>query len=635
MNDLVEHKISGRRSFFRLLCIQIQMIRSSASGDLQRNRIFASILFILGIAFVFCDYILAYKIFYKFVYNRPIDQSLLLSFLTVFIFTLLVIYLMGQRWFKTGILLILGVGFILLDFYIFQILFFKVLEVDPIGEALAIKLIAMVFLFFMIMLIYSNLLTALSTYYSSDECRLLLTLPISRNVIYFWKYFETAFRSSYMLLLFGTPILVAYGYVANVSWTYYVWIVIILGLMTLVPSGFGISITVVLLRFLPKRRVHQATIFFGLMMAAVFIIYIRLLKPESFLGAAVDEQAFIKLLGAPEKPSHPYLPSSWAALAVSRLADPTTTEKIYLLLCGLAGVALLGFLIHWLAASFYYFTGWTKTQESHDQTILHKGGVRFTKIDMLIESAIIILPFSMRNLARKDLKILFREFSQWSQLFMMIPLIIVFIVNIKLLPIPAYVYKVLVSFVNLGFAGFVIAAVGVRFLFPAVSLEGRSFWIVRSSPLSMSKVLWSKFIVFVVPLMFLAIVLIVSSNILLKVDLFMMWLTLASIIFLTLALAAMGIGMGAIFPKFKHTNAMEVALGFGGVVYMILSLILTLLVIIIEATPVYYHLQKVVGWQTYTDAGYFSWLTISAGVLLLVSYFFMKWGEYALKNLQE
>ena len=635
MNELTENSFSGRRSFFRLLCIQMQMIRSSASGDLQRNWIFAGILTLFGIGFVFCDYILSYKIFIKFIYNRPIDQSLFLLSLVVYVFTFLVIYLMGQKWFKTGILIILGVGFILLDFYIFHILFLKVLEVEPIGEALAIKLIAMVFLFFMVMLLYSNLLTALSTYYSSDECQLLLTLPISRNIVYFWKYFETAFRSSYMLLLFGTPILVAYGYAADVGWTYYAWIAVILGLMTLVPSGYGISVTVVLLRFLPKKRVHQATIFFGLMMAAVFIIYIRLLKPESFLGAAVDEQAFIKLLGAPEKPSHPFLPSSWAALAISRLADPFTTEKIHWLLCGLAGVALVGFLLHWIVAAFYYFTGWTKTQESHDQTILHKGGIQISKIDRLIELMITIFPPSMRNLARKDLKILFREFSQWSQLFMMIPLIIIFVVNIKLLPIPAHVYKILVSFVNLGFAGFVIAAVGVRFLFPAVSLEGRAFWIVRSSPMSMGKVLWSKFIVFVIPLMFLAIVLTASSNILLEVDAFMMWLTLASIFFLTLALAAMGIGMGAIFPKFKHTNAMEVALGFGGVVYMILSLILTLLVIILEATPVYYHLQKVVGWSTYTDTGYFSWLVLSAGVLLLVSYFFMKWGEHALRNLQE
>ena len=43
------------------------------------------------------------------------------------------------------------------------------------------------------------------------------------------------------------------------------------------------------------------------------------------------------------------------------------------------------------------------------------------------------------------------------------------------------------AFLNLGLAGFVMATVAVRFVFPAVSAEGAAFWIIRTAPISLSR----------------------------------------------------------------------------------------------------------------------------------------------------
>ena len=53
------------------------------------------------------------------------------------------------------------------------------------------------------------------------------------------------------------------------------------------------------------------------------------------------------------------------------------------------------------------------------------------------------------------------------------------------LPYMSAFVKNVYAFVNLGMAGFVLATVAVRFVFPAVSAEGAAFWFIRTSPVSM------------------------------------------------------------------------------------------------------------------------------------------------------
>ena len=74
------------------------------------------------------------------------------------------------------------------------------------------------------------------------------------------------------------------------------------------------------------------------------------------------------------------------------------------------------------------------------------------------------------------------------------------------------VVKNVYAFVNLAMAAFVLSAVAVRFVFPAVSAEGAAFWIVRTSPVSMRAFLWSKFWTGLVPVLVLAEALTIVSN---------------------------------------------------------------------------------------------------------------------------
>jgi len=170
-------------------------------------------------------------------------------------------------------------------------------------------------------------------------------------------------------------------------------------------------------------------------------------------------------------------------------------------------------------------------------------------------------------------------------------LVVIYLFNIRALPlftgerVPVF-FVTLVAFLNLGLAGFVLSSIAARFIFPAVSLEGRQMWLLRSSPLDLKALLWSKYWVGTIPLLVLALVMILFTNVLLRASPFMMIVSIGTITLLTLAISAMALGFGALYPQFETENAAQIPTSFGGLVFMMTTTALLALVIVIEAQPV-------------------------------------------------
>jgi len=100
-------------------------------------------------------------------------------------------------------------------------------------------------------------------------------------------------------------------------------------------------------------------------------------------------------------------------------------------------------------------------------------------------------------------------------------LLVIYFFNIHALPLEDLPFvKNIISFLNIGMVGFVTSAVALRFVFPSVSLEGRGFWIIKSSPIRIRSLLWEKFWICIVPFILLSGVIVVVSNLILEVDTF-------------------------------------------------------------------------------------------------------------------
>ena len=202
------------------------------------------------------------------------------------------------------------------------------------------------------------------------------------------------------------------------------------------------------------------------------------------------------------------------------------------------------------------------------------------------------LPGPTRAFVVKEIRTFWRDQTQWSQIFLIAALIVIYLYNFSVLPLDKSPIKTvylqnLFSFLNMGLAAFVLTAIAARFAFPSVSIESSAFWIVRSGPLTIRSFLWIKYFIYLVPLLLLAEILIVSTNLLLKVTPFMMGLSTITLFFVTPGVIAMGIGLGAAYPDFAAENPNQTVTGFGGMMFMILSAAYIGGVILLQAGPVY------------------------------------------------
>ncbi len=266
-----------------------------------------------------------------------------------------------------------------------------------------------------------------------------------------------------------------------------------------------------------------------------------------------------------------------------------------------------------VVAFLVYPQGWSKSQETRRMKV----GRFFSRIPV---GTILKRGHGSQvgALMGKDLRTFFRDNTQWSQVLLVAALIVVYLYNYTVLPLerapmPTIYLQNLIAFLNIGLAGFVLASIGVRFVFPAVSAEGSSFWIIKSAPLSPKCLLWSKFFFFLGPLLLLGQILTIVSNELLQVSPLMRWLAPITVFCMAFGITGLGIGMGAAFPNFKAENPARIATGFGGLVYMILAMSFISLVIVLEAGPVYTLFMAQVRQHSLTI---YEWLYVCGSILL-------------------
>jgi len=491
-----------------------------------------------------------------------------------------------ERLFRIAFFGIAGLLFLIFDYYFFYRIFTRLqapeLDIYLVENILISQLIGMITLALSSVLIFSNIIASLSTLYISRDLNLLLSSPLSHTRVFIGKYIQTAVNSSYMVLIFGLPIFFALGRVYEQGVIYYLTITGLMIPFLVIPAGVGILITMLLMRFFPAQRIHQIFTFLGMVFAGILIFFFRYLRPETLYTDITDleQPEFISMLNSFAVPDNPFLPSTWLTHVINGflgMEEGVISQNVIFLILG----AVVVFIVVVCIARFIYFSGFSQSFESGSRG----GARRVFRLSMLDES-FRFLHHTQRAIMIKDIKTFFRDPTQWSQLFLLVSLIVIYLFSIRTLPVQDSFTENLTSFLNLGLAGFVISALAVRFVFPTTSLEGYSTWIVFSSPLSMRQFLWSKFFISVLPLICMGELLIVSSNMMLRVDQFFMLLSSITILVMSVSLTALGVGMGAIFPRFNYENAAEIAGGIGGIFYMVVSLGYIGLTIAIQAWPV-------------------------------------------------
>jgi ABC-2 type transport system permease protein len=482
-------------------------------------------------------------------------------------------------------------GFVGLFFWslIFAVIFRMLLYfrgTQGIGDLLAGKLLGLAFLTFLMILVLSNVITALSTFFLSDDLELVVAAPVEPESVYGARLIETIVDSSWMVALLAVPLLIAYGVVYAAGPGYYALAFVSLVAFLIIPAVLGSALTLILVNIFPARRTRDLLALIGLFAAAGVVAFFRFLRPERLMSPE-EFSSLVDFIAVLRTPTSPWLPSEWVADALMSHLGGFFQWFPFLFLCSTAAMCLV--VGAWLHRR-HYDTGFTRAQEGAQRRGSRSGSG-------IPERVFARARPSTRGIVAKEVRVFFRDTTQWSQLILLCVLVAVYVYNITVLPLytgeqVSFLLINVVSFLNLGLAGFVVAAIAARFVFPQMSIEGRMMWLLRSSPLDIRRLFWSKYWIGTVPLLAVALPLIVVTNVVLEASPFILALTTLTMVGITFALTALALGFGALYPNYETENVAEIPTSFGGLIFMMAAVSYLAGVVILEAWPVYLFLSS-------------------------------------------
>ncbi|TBR24153.1 hypothetical protein EPO15_04565, partial [bacterium] len=443
--------------------------------------------------------------------------------------------------------------------YGFHRLFTFLHGIQLIGPILVWKLTAMVLLGTLSMVVISSLVISLTSLYYASDLRFLMRAPSPLVVVFADKAVETVFFSSWMIVLVVLPIMTALTQVADLGWGFLGGFGFLLLPSLVLAASVGMIFSLVLMALFPSSRTRDAVWLLSSLAAAAVYVLVRASEPERLIRPDAMQRVteYLRYLQAP---TAPWAPSWWVTEGVSAWAGGrmdvfwSRAARLYAS-AGAASVVLLAL------ASRLYAVGYSGAQE---------GALSRRPLDVGPTPEFRVRAFLARLLGRfapspataalawKERKTFLRDVKHWSQMVLIAALVMVYLLSIQRLPLDTAELKSLVCFLNIGVAGFVLASLGLRFTFPAVSLEGRSYWFVRAAPLTSAQLMRQKALFTLPPTLLVGTALVAASNHLLGADRFTAWLTVLTIWLCAVTLTAMGVGFGALFPRFNVENIHQV-----------------------------------------------------------------------------
>jgi len=463
------------------------------------------------------------------------------------------------------------------DYVLFRRLFKAIAQIETATPFFALgllrNLLSMVFLTATIVLFSSSMTSAIGAFFSDLDLDLYHGAPRSHLRVAVARWVKTLLQSAAVVFAFLVPLFVAFAMQYHRAPSFYATTLVNLLLLLTIPVSFASTTILLLVRYFPVARVHQIVATLAMIVLTLVVIAFRVSRPERFFVDVTTDDV-VRVLKAIELPSMSIYPSTSLADVMVHAGGFTIAPRI-------AVIAIAFFVLFVVVARGVYFQAFVRARESMAPTAL--GSAFATRV---IDRLLTRLDLQPRALIAKEVRTLARDVAQWSQLFLMAALMFIYLYNIRMLPLGGDSRAGVVAYANLGMAGFVIAAICLRFAYPSVSSEGKAFWLVQSAPISYRQFLRVKVAVYSAPLTVLALILTAFANAILHADRVVWAFTITGAVLLAITLVSLGVAMGAFAPNFAAENPLQVGLSLGGFAYMAISLMYVGAMMLLMAKPV-------------------------------------------------
>jgi ABC-2 type transport system permease protein len=478
----------------------------------------------------------------------------------------------------TGLIALFIVGYIVLSFWLFYDGLRFIAKFPGLGAVLTERLMFVLFAFLFALLLLSNLVISYTNLFRNRETTFLLTLPVSTQTIFRWKFIESVLLASWAFLFLIAPLLAAFGLVRGVPWHFYFATFFLIALFVVLPGVIGAALAIAIGRFLDRRSFQVAIVAVAVALLAFAAFWWKTQAVDDELLDKRTLEALDQLLAKTRFTMFPFLPSYWLSSAVLQWAEGILRGSIFFALVLLSNTLFFGSIASSRFGNIFYDTAsavQSRSGGNFKSRFFQSAKIQKKSIGLLekISAQFFWLQRDTRALAVKDIRAFWRDTTQWGQSVMLFGLLGAYIINLRNftheLTSPFWVN--LVAFLNLGACSLNLATLTTRFVFPQFSLEGRRLWIVGMSPMGLGRVVKTKYWLASFASLLATLSLITLSCWLLKMTWDRIVFFGAVVTVMTFALNGVAIGLGVLYPNLKEANPGKIVSGFGGTLCLVLS----------------------------------------------------------------
>ena len=464
------------------------------------------------------------------------------------------------------------------------------------GPLLVERLMFLLFAFLFVLMLFSNLVIGYTNLFRNREAYFLMTLPLSFQTIFRWKFMESTLLASWAFLFLIAPLMMAYGVTHQVAWHFYPIAGVLILISIILPAVAGAWLAVLVARYM-ERRIFQLVVVGGSLVAITAMVFY--FKPEP-IPDNPDMRVLVmldKMLARTQFAEQAFLPSYWLSTGILNWAEGALSAATFFGLVLLSHALFWGYFSFTKAGRVFYEAAssvqsrgnvfgqwqWFRQWRQRQKDAAWQQGpleIFFRKIPWL--------PPDVRALVIKDVRLFWRDTTQWGQTIVLFGLLGVYIINLRhftnQLTNPFWVH--LVSYLNLCACALNLATLTTRFVFPQFSLEGKRVWIVGLAPLGLPQVLKVKFWMSSVGSLIVTLGLITLSCYMLKMTWDRMLFFAATITIMTFTLNGLAVGLGALYPNLKEDHPGKIVSGFGGTFCLVLSFVYIVASVVLVALGV-------------------------------------------------
>lgn len=464
-----------------------------------------------------------------------------------------------------------------------------VLDNTRIGMYLFHRFISMMLFVFFLTVNLGNIVVSYATLYRSSEVEYLLTKPVSYTTIFVLKFFDNFLYSSTTLFLVAFMVLWGYGSYFGYSWYWHVGVLF----FVLIPFMFlsaclAVLILMAIMKFASRWGFRKVMMGLGGLYFLFVIFFFRYSNPVQLVSRVNRYYPNVDQYMMSLDPGFlVYLPNHWVSEFLFYMARSDWAKALPFLGI-LLGVTAAAFIVCLLVAQRFYFKSWVVRFQFQPVSHIPRANRKFWLLDFRKES---ILPPQIEMLLKKEFFQFFREPSQWIHLTVMVVLVSLFVMSLRSMDVTLRVTEIqtLTYLVLYGFCGFLCSSLALRFIFPMVSLEGKSFWALLSSPIDPKKIYLTKFVLaFLFVFVFAEVVAIFSNLPFVRITEqrpLLMYFGIYSAFWLSFAMAALNLGFGSYFANYTEKNPIRISSSQGATLTFLISLLFLIVLVSIIILP--------------------------------------------------